>query len=688
MNLFTTLILRLMKLIEVFNFQKFHYHFNEKPYNNRMTDICLCMIVNNEEHVIERCLNSVFQYIKFWVINDNGSTDKTPEIITNFFKQKGIPGILNRDGWKGFSHNRSLVFQIAEKESGCDWMYVIDADDYLQTPLFIPQYPPSADSFIINLQEGPNVMQTRQQLFKIGKQWGYAAVVHEYPYSKPYDQKKLVVGKTTDITVRASRGGARNQDPLKYWKDAIAMMKDLVRLRKIPKDKLPHWEKNLESRYCYYICQSWHDFGRYDYAIKWADERVKHVGFKEEVFRAYLLKARCMRKLQYPQDKIISAIQDCINYDKFRAEGYFEMAHQYVQHEQWEKAWEWIKPTMKMKRPTDKLFIVEDFTYEFGAKKEASWVAAKLGYYFDSYKIADDLCNTYSIDKRYRSWAYNIKHQNIPHILEFTTQYHKNHKNIKNSSKQNVVVNFNKLQSDDIDTAIKSLSSFLNCTTDSIKVDQWYCSSNDPKLLQHFPFLQVGKGSGNITLNLFSNFYFFHKCDLISEIQSYVLDSLKQDNVWAKKQLEKAIKKKNQKQIQKFKKLLEKENQANQRVENDTFGVKPKIIYLNRYGKEDLFVNELPDLFDTAASTARKNEQQRLAEQSKQTAQLQRNRKMKKGEKRVKIVEYNEDDFNQKLVQMEGVTKSPHVVFKEGEGIWSLERISCVDKDTKFKEYN
>lgn len=643
-----------------------------------MSDICLCMIVNNEEHVIERCLNSVFQHIKFWVINDNGSTDKTPEIITNFFKQKGIPGILNKDGWKGFSHNRSLVFEIAEKESNCDWMYVIDADDYLETPLMIPDNPPNADSFIINLQEGPNVMQTRQQLFRVGRGWGYAGAVHEYPFSKKFESKKLKIGKTTQITVRASRGGARNQDPLKYWKDARAMEKDIERVRSIPKDQLPHWEKNLEARYCYYICQSWHDFGRYDYAIKWAEERVKYAGFKEEIYRAYLLRARCMRRLQYPQEQIVEAIGGCINYDKFRAEGYFEMAHQYVQHEQWEDAWKWIKPTIKMKRPTDKLFIVEDFTYDFGAKKEACWVAHKLGHYFDSYKIANDLCETYTLDKRHRSWAYNIKHKNVPHLLESTTQYSDDFKNIKNKVDNKVVVNFEPCSDNEVN--IKSLSSFINCTKDYIKIDQWYYSPfpGDEELLKKFPFLQSGyDGLGDLTINLYSRFYFFHRCDLITELKSFVIESLKEDNAWAKKQLEKAIKKKNKKQIEKFKKILEKEELANKNIDNGVVGVCPKIVYFNRYGKEELISDEeLPDLFDTAASTVRKQEQQKLVEQSKVAAQSQQGKR--KLQKRVKIMEYDENDYNQKLVKMDNVVRSPHVVFKQGEGLWSLERVSCV----------
>ena len=69
-----------------------------------------------------------------------------------------------------------------------------------------------------------------------------------------------------------------------------------------------------------------------------------------------------MRRLRYPQNEIVDAIQDCINNDPYRAEAYFELSHHYCQFEQWETAWKFAKIAMNTKRPTDKLFIVEDYT--------------------------------------------------------------------------------------------------------------------------------------------------------------------------------------------------------------------------------------------------------------------------------------------------------------------------------------
>ena len=92
--------------------------------------ICLVMIVKNESAVIKRCIDSVKDYIDYWVICDTGSTDGTQQIIEDTMKEYGISGELHNTEWKDYGRNRTESMQLSFGKS--DYRLVIDADDYLE----------------------------------------------------------------------------------------------------------------------------------------------------------------------------------------------------------------------------------------------------------------------------------------------------------------------------------------------------------------------------------------------------------------------------------------------------------------------------------------------------------------------------------------------------------------------------
>ncbi len=87
-----------------------------------MVTFSLCMIVKNEERVLERCLNSVADLMDEIIIVDTGSEDRTKEIA-----QKYTDKIYDFVWTGSFSDARNYAFS----KAGCDYIYSADADEIL-----------------------------------------------------------------------------------------------------------------------------------------------------------------------------------------------------------------------------------------------------------------------------------------------------------------------------------------------------------------------------------------------------------------------------------------------------------------------------------------------------------------------------------------------------------------------------
>ncbi|MGG4411271.1 glycosyltransferase family 2 protein, partial [Niallia taxi] len=84
--------------------------------------VSLCMIVKNEESVLDRCLASVAHLVDEVIIVDTGSTDKTKEIASKYTSK-----IFDFEWINDFSAARNFA---AEQATG-DWILVLDADEYI-----------------------------------------------------------------------------------------------------------------------------------------------------------------------------------------------------------------------------------------------------------------------------------------------------------------------------------------------------------------------------------------------------------------------------------------------------------------------------------------------------------------------------------------------------------------------------
>ncbi|WP_175562083.1 glycosyltransferase [Anaerocolumna xylanovorans] len=82
--------------------------------------VSLCMIVKDEDWILDRCLNSVTDIVDEIIIGDTGSSDNSKEIAARYNAQVfDIP-------WEDdFSKARNLTLE----KASCDWILLLDADE-------------------------------------------------------------------------------------------------------------------------------------------------------------------------------------------------------------------------------------------------------------------------------------------------------------------------------------------------------------------------------------------------------------------------------------------------------------------------------------------------------------------------------------------------------------------------------
>lgn len=96
--------------------------------------IAMISMFRNESASIRRMLDSCVPHIDYWVLQDNGSTDGTADIVKQWHTDTGIPGHLYSvaEGWKGFGWNRDhLITTCQSLDHGCDWILKMDCDETL-----------------------------------------------------------------------------------------------------------------------------------------------------------------------------------------------------------------------------------------------------------------------------------------------------------------------------------------------------------------------------------------------------------------------------------------------------------------------------------------------------------------------------------------------------------------------------
>ena len=357
--------------------------------------VTLCMIVKDETHIVHECLESMAPYVDRYDITDTGSTDGTPEKIKELMDKHGIPGTVHLSDWKGFGKSRTESFENARK-SDAEYAWVIDADDRVTGDF---SYPAIMDQDAYSLKIGrPEFTWYRNQIFKLSKPWKYVGVLHEYAECDKCEHVKQ--GRLEgNYFIEARTKGARNLNVTqeeKYTKDANLLLAALTD----PEDI--NYDPN-NSRYQFYLAQSYFDSQQWAKSEEAYIKRVEKGGWEEEVFYSlYRIGVLCVIQ-EKPWWEVHAAFLAAWEYRPVRAEPLYELSRLYRAAGKPRLAYLYARMAVEMPYPEQDILFIGSDVYDWKAMDEVASTAFYCHRFNEGFEASKILMNKKNIPESERS---------------------------------------------------------------------------------------------------------------------------------------------------------------------------------------------------------------------------------------------------------------------------------------------
>jgi len=383
------------------------------------------MIVKNESKIIVRLLESVEKIIDTYCICDTGSTDDTVTLIESFFKERNIPGKIVYEPFRDFGHNRSFALNACKNQKDADYILLLDADmifylDKKISPSAFKHALCKANAFSI-FQGTDKFYYKNTRIVKNNMDTSYWGVTHEY-LNLPPNTLNLTLEREQVFIKDVGDGGCKTD---KFERDVALLKRGLE-------------EHPNNSRYIFYLANSYLDSGQCQNAIDTYQMRIEMGGWNEEVWYCYYRIGKAYMQMNDVQNAIYYWMEG-YNFYPNRIENVYEIVKHYRTTNKTKLAvWFYCMANHSRNtyKQTDSLFLQKD-VYDYKLDYEMSI----LGYYYNPNNInmqifcmnvlanLSDGSNTCkSILKNYKFYASAIKEwdvldQNKKDVLQNCSNY-------------------------------------------------------------------------------------------------------------------------------------------------------------------------------------------------------------------------------------------------------------------------
>lgn len=311
--------------------------------------LCLNMIVKNESRIIERLLESALPIIDTYCICDTGSTDNTVEVIREYMAKAQKPGIVFTELFVNFGYNRTVALERAAEWGS--YALLLDADMKLHIDAAFNKDALVEPAYSV-LQKNGTLEYYNHRIIKTGAGIKCLGPTHEY-YSVPRSAR-LSTLHIEDI----GDGGCKAD---KFERDIRLLLQGLK-------------EEPTNSRYHFYIANSYKNIGNYTEAIDWYKRRIALGGWAEEVFYSCYEIGNCYRELK----DMASAVYwwlEAYQHRPTRAESLYEVVKHYRETAKHHLAQLFCDVARKIPAPAADLLFIKRSVYDYLLDYEHSILA-------------------------------------------------------------------------------------------------------------------------------------------------------------------------------------------------------------------------------------------------------------------------------------------------------------------------